>query len=138
LSPSLAGNILQIRTTAASIPSLPVFAPSSRVASKGTNFEIRRRMSELTVAELPVLDLTDPSVRQAVGVTERQLMSNDYRDCRRVADLVWSDAERYGGILGPSAAKPGEQTLAVSQEWLGHVAVGPIGLRRRHVACSAL
>ncbi len=86
-------------------------------------FEIRRRMSELKVIELPVLDLTDPSVRSAVGVTEAQLTSNDYRHCRRIADLVWSDPERYGGILGPSAAKRGNQTLAVRQEWLDHVGV---------------
>lgn len=80
-------------------------------------------MSELTAANLPVLDLTDPSVRDAVGVSEAQLTSNDYRHCRRVADLVWSQPDRYGGILAPSAAKQGEQTLAVSQEWLDHVAV---------------
>lgn len=112
----------------------PLYAASDRDASWGelfrhtdpavvSPFEIRRRMSELTVDELPILDLTDPSVRQAVGVTEAELRSNDYRHCRRVADLVWSDPEHYGGILGPSAAKPGEQTLAVSQEWLDRIAV---------------
>jgi RES domain-containing protein len=80
-------------------------------------------MSELRVVDLPVLDLIDPAVREAVGVTEARLRSNDYRHCRRVADLVWSRSERYGGILAPSAAKPGEQTLAVAQEWLGRVTV---------------
>jgi len=83
-----------------------------------------RRMSRLRVVGLPVLDLTDEAVRTVLGVTEAQLVSNDYATCRRVADVAWKHPERYGGILAPSAAKAGEATLAVSQAWLeGHVEV---------------
>lgn len=112
----------------------PLYAASDRDASWGelfrhtdpsivSPFEIRRRMSRLEVDRLPVLDLTDPDVRAVLHVTEAQLTSNDLRDCQRVADLVASEPARYGGILGPSASKPGETTLAVSQEWLERVSV---------------
>src|SRR4051812_17634657 len=36
-------------------------------------FEVKRRMSRLSVSGLPVLDLTDPAVRGQLGVTKRQL-----------------------------------------------------------------
>jgi RES domain-containing protein len=112
----------------------PLYAASDRDASWGelfrhidpavlSPFEIRRRMSELAVVDLPVLDLTAPEIRDALGITEAQLVTNDYRHCRRLADLIWARPETYGGILGPSAAKPGAETLAVSQGWLGHVTV---------------
>jgi RES domain-containing protein len=112
----------------------PLYAASDRDASWGelfrhtdpavvSPFEIRRRMTELAVVDLPVLDLTDRDARDAIGVTEAQLTSNDYRHCHRIAAFVWSRPERYGGILGPSAAKPGAETLAVSQDWLDHVTV---------------
>jgi RES domain-containing protein len=112
----------------------PLYAASEREASWGelfrhtdaavvSPFEIRRRMSELSVVELPVLDVTDQNVREALRVTEAQLASNDYRHCRRVAALVWESPDRYGGILAPSAAKRGAHTLAVSQDWLDHVTV---------------
>jgi RES domain-containing protein len=112
----------------------PLYAASERDASWGelfrhtdpavvSAFEIRRRMSELRVVDLPVLDITDEDVRDALEVTEAQLTSNDYRHCRRVAALVWSRPDRYGGILAPSAAKQGARTLAVSQDWLGRVDV---------------
>lgn len=80
-------------------------------------------MSELGVVDLPVLDVTHEEARDAIEVTEAQLTSNDYRHCRRVTALVRSRPDRYGGILAPSAAKQGAQTLAVSQDWLGNVTV---------------
>jgi RES domain-containing protein len=112
----------------------PLYLSSDRDASWGelfrhtdpaevSPFEIRRRMSRLHVRELPVLDLTDPTVRDGLDVTEGQLTSNDYRHCRRIADLVWKNPNRFGGILGPSAAKRGEETLAVNQAWLDRVTV---------------
>src|SRR5918912_4305287 len=69
--------------------------PAHRRGGRLTVRKIRRWMSELRVVDLPVLDLIDPAVREAVGVTEARLRSNDYPHCRRVADLVWSRSERY-------------------------------------------
>jgi RES domain-containing protein len=112
----------------------PLYAASDRDASWGelfrhtdpavvSPFEIRRRMSGLRVVDLPILDLTDEDAIDPIEATEAQLTSNDYRHCRRIAALVWSQSERYGGILAPSAAKPGAHTLAVSQSWLDHITV---------------
>jgi RES domain-containing protein len=112
----------------------PLYAASDRDVSWGelfrhtdpavvSPFEIRRRMSELRVVDLPVLDVTDEEARDAIEVTEAQLTSNDYRHCCRLAALVWSRPDRYGGILAPSAAKHGAQTLAASQDWLDHITV---------------
>src|SRR5215211_8555930 len=41
-------------------------------------FEIRRRMSTVQVRELPVLDLTDSEVREQLGVSEEDLVDNDF------------------------------------------------------------
>jgi RES domain-containing protein len=82
-------------------------------------FEVRRRMSRLKVTDLPVLDLTDPDVRDLLGVTERNLTGNRYADCRRIADLVRRAPGRFGGILAPSAADPERAaTLVVFREWV--------------------
>lgn len=81
-------------------------------------FEIRRRMSTLRVTELPVLDLTDPDIRAQLGVTEAELTGNDYTTPQKITELVRRVPERFGGILEPSAAMRGEQTLVVFQEYL--------------------
>lgn len=79
-------------------------------------FEVRRTMSTLRVVDLPVLDLTDPVVRSTLGVTERNLTSARYADCRRIADIARQVPHRFGGILAPSAAAPGAETLVVFRE----------------------
>jgi RES domain-containing protein len=106
-----------------------LYASSSRDAAWGelfrhsepevSPFEVRRRMSRLEVTDLPVLDLTDPDVRDLLDVTERNLTGNRYADCRRIADLVRRAPGRFGGILAPSAADPeGAATLVVFREWV--------------------
>jgi RES domain-containing protein len=87
-------------------------------------FEVMRRMTRVAVTDLPVLDLTDPRAREALALTEAQLVGNEYRHCRRAADLVRRHARRYGGILAPSAAAPDATTLVVEQAWVpNHVRV---------------
>lgn len=87
-------------------------------------FEVRRRMSTLRVQDLPVLDLTDAHVRAQLGVSEKQLTSNDYATCQAITELAQRLPARFGGVLQPSAAIRGQQTLVVFQERLGgHVEI---------------
>lgn len=74
-------------------------------------FHLRRRVGRVRVNDLRVLDLTDPDVRQRVSITELDLVGDDYRNCQRLA--AGARAAGLDGILAPSAALPGHQTLAV-------------------------
>jgi RES domain-containing protein len=90
-------------------------------------FEMKRRMTRLAVMSLPVLDLTNASVRRQLGVTEQELTGERYRACQLIASLVRRRPDRFGGILAPSAAAPdGAETLVIFAEWSDHVTV------RRH------
>lgn len=106
-----------------------LYASSSQAAAWGelfrhvepeiSPFEVRRRMSKLRVSGLAVLDLTDPDVRQMVGVSVGNLVSNRPTVCRKIADVVRRAPERYGGILAPSAVDPdAATTLVVFREWI--------------------
>lgn len=87
-------------------------------------FEIKRRMSTLEVLDLPVLDLTDELVREQLGVSEDELIGNQYGVCQAIAELLGTRLDLFGGILAPSAVIPSEQTLVVFQERIrGHVSV---------------
>lgn len=79
-------------------------------------FEMRRRMSEIEVRHLPVVDFEDPDVRDMFSVTERSLVSNNYAACRKIADLLRQRPDRFGGMILPSAAVPGERTLVVFRD----------------------
>ena len=108
----------------------PMYASSSEDAAWGelfrhtdpttgiSPFEVRRRMSALQVEDLPVMDLTDIAVRRALGVTATDLVANDYAVCHAIGQLARREPERFGGLLAPSAAIRGEQTLVVFQRWL--------------------
>lgn len=110
----------------------PMYASSSGDAAWGelfrhtdpatviSPFEVRRRMSRLQIENLPVVDLTDIAVRRAFGVTATDLAANDYEVCQAIGRLARRAPGRFGGILAPSAAIRGEQTLAVFQGWLEH------------------
>lgn len=74
-------------------------------------FEIRRRVGRVRVENLAVLDLTDPEVRERIDVTEDELVSDDLSVCQAIGDRAREVG--FDGILGPSAALPGEATLAV-------------------------
>ena len=79
-------------------------------------FEMRRRMSEIEVRHLPVVDFEDPYVRNMFSVSERSLVSNNYASCRKIADLLRQRPDRFGGMILPSAAVPGERTLVVFRD----------------------
>jgi len=87
-------------------------------------FEVKRRMSELWVAELPVVDFLEPETRAMFDVTERALISNNVGTARKLTDLLRQRPDRFGGLVLPSAAVPGEETLVVFREWIeSHVFV---------------
>jgi hypothetical protein len=78
----------------------------------------------LHVCSLPVLDLTDELVRDRLGVTEAELVGNDYAVCHEITDLLRTRPDLFGGILAPSAAIRDEQTLVIFQDRIGaHVSV---------------
>lgn len=81
-------------------------------------FEIRRRVGRVKV-DLEVLDLTDTRVLAQLGVVGEDLCSDDYRMTQERA----SAARQIGfdGVLAPSAALPGQQTLVVFARALGKV-----------------
>jgi RES domain-containing protein len=63
------------------------------------------------VADLRVLDLTDPEVRERLGVDEDDVVGADWAVCQSLADR----ARDLGidGVLAPSGALAGEITLVV-------------------------
>jgi RES domain-containing protein len=73
-------------------------------------FEVRRRIGRVYV-DLEVLDLTNPDVRSRLGVTEEDLVNDDYHLTQAIAAAA-RDAG-FHGLLAPSAALPGRTTLAV-------------------------
>lgn len=81
-------------------------------------FEVIRTMSAIEVSGLPVVNFDDALTRELFNVTEAELVSNNYAICRRLADLLRERPDLFGGMILPSAAIPGEQTLVVFQEWI--------------------
>lgn len=69
-----------------------------------------RRVGAIDVADLNVLDLCDPTNRDQLGVSAADLTGDDYGLCQALADKA---AQHFDGILAPSAALPGRQTLVI-------------------------
>jgi len=82
-------------------------------------FEVRRRVGRVRVEDLAILDLTDPEVRERIGVTGDELMSDDLSLCQAIGDSA--SKAGFDGILAPSAALPGEATLAVFPDGMKRV-----------------
>lgn len=73
-------------------------------------FEVRRRVGRVRVS-LVVLDLTRPRSIAALGLLPEYLVADDLSICQDLADQALSAG--FEAILAPSAALPGEVTLAV-------------------------
>jgi RES domain-containing protein len=71
----------------------------------------RRRFGSARATDLHLLDLTDPGVRAALGVSVAQLTGDDLRICQDLADRA--RAANFDGVLAPSAAAPSAATVAV-------------------------
>lgn len=73
-------------------------------------FEVRRRVGRVRV-DVDVLDLTDEQVRAHLGIDEDDLLGDDYSQSQDIARAA--ESAGYEGVLAPSAALPGRQTLVV-------------------------
>lgn len=74
-------------------------------------FEVRRLIGRVRVRDLKVLDLTNPQVREALGIFDDVLTADDLTGCQTIAEQA--RAAGYDGILAPSAALEGQKTLAI-------------------------
>jgi RES domain-containing protein len=89
-------------------------------------FEVIRRVGSVDVTDLVVLDLTDSTVCVALGVTEDDLVADDYTLCQDIAAAA--HAAGFDGILAPAAALPGRNARYLRD---GNAQGGPGG-----VACA--
>lgn len=74
-------------------------------------FEVRRRVGKVTVRGLAVLDLTDGAVLATLHVADADLVGDDYTISQELAAAALTAG--FAGLLAPSAALPGRQTLVV-------------------------
>lgn len=81
-------------------------------------FEVRRRIGRVH-ANLNILDLTDSVVRSNLGVTQDDLVGDDYRLTQEIAAAA--RAAGFDGILAPSAALPSRTTLVVFSDALSKI-----------------
>ena len=90
--------------------------------------EAKRRLGRV-VFDVVALDLTDPTLRDALGVTLLELTAPEREVCQTLADLA-ADAG-FDAVVSPSAAVPGATTLAVFGEAIrGNAAeVSDLGVR---------
>jgi len=72
-----------------------------RISLQPVRPRARRTLYELRVALVSVLDLTDPSLLQELGVGPRDLRSDDLAACQAVGSAA--NAGGHDGILVPSA-----------------------------------
>ncbi|HVA43784.1 MAG TPA: RES family NAD+ phosphorylase [Acidimicrobiales bacterium] len=84
-------------------------------------FELRRRAGAARVEDLMLLDLTDPKVLEAVGLTDSDLIGDDYSRTQQMA--VAAVEAGFDGALAPSAALPDRLTLAVFPKGIAKLSV---------------
>ncbi len=65
----------------------------------------------MRIEEMDVLDLTDPGMRDQIGISEAELVGDDRSRCQEISSAA--RAAGLDGILAPSAAVRGERTLVV-------------------------
>ena len=85
----------------------------SGMIAEMNHYGIRMETQQIVRQEIKVnnvLDLTDPAVRQQVGVTEAQLTGDDYTVTQAVGQ--WAST-RYNAILAPSARQPGATNIVI-------------------------
>lgn len=82
---------------------------------------VTRRLWNLTVHDLPVLDLRTPEAREALGIDVEDLVGE-----REAAQALARRARSVGarGMVVPSAARSGAWNLVVFPEGLASVTVG--------------
>lgn len=75
-------------------------------------FEVRRRVGRVSV-ECEVLDLTDDNVRSHLGVTQHDLVSDNYALTQAIATAA--RIAGFDAILAPAAALSGCQTEQIGR-----------------------
>lgn len=98
--------------------------------------ETLRRVGHVDFTDLEVLDLTDQTVRHLLGITEADLVSDDYSITQEIAEVARSAG--FDGLLAPSAALPGRRTVAVFPSGAAERALGSSSVRRPPPRMSAL
>ncbi len=76
-----------------------------------TPLEVIRRIGRVRTKGLRVLDLTDGRVREALSVSEQDLIADNLTRCQEIARYARN--EGYDAILAPSAALERQRTLAI-------------------------
>jgi RES domain-containing protein len=102
-----------------------------------------QRVWTLDVHDLPVIDLTDPSVQRRMGISAKLLTSADWTASRWISNAIRGRRD-VGGLIAPLAVAPEESVIAIFQPWIAsHVAVTavheevpPADLMQREVASS--
>jgi len=79
-------------------------------------FELRRRIGRASV-DLEVLDLTEPDVRDLLGIEESYLLSDDYTATQALAEAARGAG--FDGIVAPAAA------LRSGRPWLSSPTPSP-------------
>lgn len=90
-------------------------------------FEVLRRVGAVDAVDLNVLDLSDPEIRERLGISETDLVGDDHSISQDVAEEA---AHHFDGILSPSAALPGRRTLVVFPSGMAKLAVMSSRLRQ--------
>ncbi len=91
-------------------------------------FEVRRRIGAVKVDDLEILDLTSANVRSVLGVSDCDLIGDDYAPTQALADAA--RAAGFSGLLAPAAALPGQRTLVAFAAGMARVQAGPSHLRQ--------
>jgi len=73
--------------------------------------EVTRRVGTISFEGLVALELTDAEIRDALGLTQAELIADDYAVCQRLADRAREAG--FEAILAPSAGLPEATTLAI-------------------------
>jgi len=82
-------------------------------------FQIKRRVGRVRISGIRILDLTDQETLRLLEVDQADLVNDEYSVCQDLSRLAYSS--RLDGVLGPSAALPGERTVVV----FAHIAKAP-------------
>jgi hypothetical protein len=91
-------------------------------------FEMLRRVGAADVDDLEVLDLTDRTVIERLGLAGADLVDDDYSRTQELADAA--RAAGFEGLLAPSAALPGRRTLIVFGTGMIRLTFPPSKVRR--------
>ena len=106
------------------------WAEFARSAPTGVDLRSARRRLGRVTFDVVALDLTNPSVIGALGISRADLVSDDRIVCQQLAETAVDTG--FDAIIAPSAAVDGAMTLAVFGDAIKSKAtkVEDLGVRR--------